>query len=493
MAEIERFEDDNKFHPEMPLDDELQRELDEALGGMSVEDILDADRVAEDQAAPAGEGVRRGTVMDIQGDDIFVELGGKSQGILPAAQFEDEPLPQVGETVEVTIERYDDRDGLLILSRKGAVMAATWETIEEGQVVEGRVTGHNKGGLELTISGIRAFMPISQIELFRVEELAPYVNQRLRCEVTELDRRNENVVVSRRSLLEAEAAELREKTFRELEEGQIIPGVVKSVLPYGAFVDIGGVDGLLHVRDMSYSHTEDPRHIVQEGMQLKVKVLSIDRQERKIALGLKQILPDPWAGAEEKWPVETVTAGRITRLADFGAFVELEEGVEGLIPISELSFERRVKHPGEVVSAGDVVKVRVLNVDTRQKRIGLSLKRAGDDPWMGASVRWPEGAITDGVVKRITDFGAFVELSPGVEGLVHISELSDSHVRSVSDVLREGQVTQVKVLNVDEDARRISLSVKQLAYSPDYTGPEPAETKAQPKKRRKRPLKGGLD
>ena len=473
-------------------DADLQRELDEALGDMSLDDLIDGEDLAR---APAGrDDIRKGRVVAVHGDDVFVEFGPKSQGVLPAEQFKEDPLPVEGDLIEVTIQGYDGDDGLLLLSRPGAVQKADWDSIEVGQIVEGRVTGHNKGGLELDVQGIRAFMPISQIERFRVEDIEPYVEQQLRCMVSEVDRSARNVVVSRRDVLEVEAAEAREKMFETLEVGQVVNGTVRTVMPYGAFVDIGGADGLLHISEMSYSRVEDPNEIVTEGQELDVKILKIDPEERKIALGLKQVRPDPWTDADSKWAVDSVASGRITRLMDFGAFMELDEGVEGLIPIGEMTFTRRIRHPSEIVSEGDAVKVRVMSVDLERRRISLSLKRLEDDPWMGASVRWPPDSVAEGVVTRITEFGAFVELTAGVEGLVHVSELSEDRVRSVASVVSEGQLVQAKVLTVDEDARRISLSIKQLASMADYTGlesEEPEQTKEQPK--RKRPLRGGLD
>jgi small subunit ribosomal protein S1 len=492
-------EEDKHFHVRPTLDAELQQELDDALGDASLEDLLDAEdsKRRELRARPvagASEGVRVGKVIAVQGDDIFMDLGGRSEGILPAQQFEDEPLPEVGDTLEVMTEGYNAADGLVVLSRKGAVLAAAWETLEPGQVVEGRVTGHNKGGLELDVQGISAFMPVSQVERFHVDDLAQYVDQRLRCQVEEIDRADRNVILSRRALMEAEAAEAAEKLFETLQEGQVVAGVVRSIMPYGAFVDIGGADGLLHVSDMSYSRVEDPHSIVQEGSEVQVMVLKINREDRKLSLGLKQITPDPWKGAEGKWPPDTLLTGRVVRLAEFGAFLEIEEGVDGLIPIGEMTFERRIKHPSEIVKEGDTVRVRVMSVDSEKHRISLSIKRAGEDPWLGASVRWPEGSIAEGIVTRLAEFGAFIELNPGVEGLVHISELSSAHIRSVSDAVREGQTVQAKVLEVDEERRRISLSIKQLATVADYTGAaSDADEAPKPVRKRKRPLKGGLE
>jgi len=489
-------DEDNYFHLEQKLDDDLQAELDAALGDMSVEDILAAEdgQAGASAAAPAvGQGVRRGKVIAIQGDDVFVDMGGRSEGVLPAEQFSEEPLPVVGDTIEVVIDGYDAGEGLLRLSRQGAVLAAAWETLEEGQIVEGRVTGHNKGGLELDIQGIRAFMPVSQIERFRVDDLSGYVDQKLRCCVSEVDRAEHNVIVSRRDLLDAEAAEAAKQLRASLAEGRVVAGTVRSIMPYGAFVDLGGVDGLLHVSDMSYARVEKCEDVVQEGQQVEVMILKIDAESDRISLGLKQVTPDPWLGAEHKWPVDSLATGRVTRLADFGAFLELEPGVEGLIPISEITFQRRIKHPGDILAEGDTVRVRVLNVQPDQRRISLSVKRAGDDPWTGASGRWPVESTVRGMVTRLAEFGAFVELAPGVEGLIHVSELSDGHIRSPSDAVREGQTVDARVLDVDEERRRISLSIKALTAAPDYTGPAADAPVAEDAPQRKRPLKGGLD
>ena len=478
------------------LDDALQSEIEAALGDMSLMEMVDSEE-AQDRAKSAA-GIRRGRVVAIQKDDIFVELGGKDQGVLPATQFDDEPLPNIGDVIEFTVVGYDERDGLLELSRKGAVTAAAWDSLNVGQIVEGRVKGHNKGGLEMDINGIKGFMPISQIDRERVdaEELSPYVNRKLPCEVVEIRRAERSIVVSHRNFLDKQAAEEAKKTLASLVEGDVVRGTVKTVMPYGAFVDIGGTDGLLHVADMSHRRVEDPNEIVKQGQALEVKILKIDREQNRIALGLKQVMPDPWADADMKWPVDTLVTGRVSRLMDFGAFVELEEGVEGLVPISEMTFERRISHPREIVNEGEMVKVRVLNVDLEQRRIGLSLKRAGDDPWLGASVRWSEGSVVEGAVTRVTEFGAFVELTSGVEGLVHISELSSERVRMVSDIVRPGKTIQAKVLSVDEAQRRMSLSIKQLKEMPEYTGsvqPATESEPARPQKKRKKPLKGGLD
>ena len=488
--------------PDSALDPGIQRELDEALGDMSIDDLMAAETAKEPPEAgaarpametPAGE-LEVGRVTGVDRENVFIELPGHRQGVLPIEKFEEEPVPEVGKGIRVAIEGYDEQDDLLLLSREGAVLAAKWETVEKGQVVEGRAKALNKGGLELDINGLRAFLPLSQIDLQHTEDASVYLNEVLRCVVTEVDRREGNLVVSRRDLLKKEQAELRRQLWETLKEGDIVEGQVRTIMPYGAFVDIGGTDGLLHVSDMAHRRVENPQEVVTEGQRLQVKVLKLDREKKKISLGLKQVQADPWEKAPEKWPEGSIVEGVVTRLMDFGAFVQLEEGVEGLIPMGELVYGRRINNAGEVLSTGDNVKVRVLNVDTQRKRIGLSLKQVGEDPWMGASVRFPTGGVTTGKVTRVAEFGAFVEVGDGIEGLMHISELSTGHVKSVGDAVKVGQEIQVKVLSVDEKARRMSLSVKALSDQPKYEGQgDGFSTGDQPRKKRKKPLKGGLD
>lgn len=500
--DIRRFDDGNQFRPNEGIDSDLQKEIDDALGGMSIEDLMAQEQPAGQPAAQSSMeqgSIQKGTVASVQGDEILVEFGSKAQGILTADQFGDEdPLPQEGDTVEVTIERYDSREALYILSRKGAVLAATWDTLQPGKNVEGRVTGHNKGGLELTLNGINAFMPVSQIERFGgVEDMAQYVGQKLPCQVVEVDRGKDKVVVSRRKLLDQQAEVQREQMFETLQEGQTVTGTVRNIMPYGAFVDIGGADGLLHVREMAHSRVEKPEDFVSIGQEVTVVVVKIDRENKKIGLSLKQATPDPWQSVGARFPVGDQVTGRVTKLMDFGAFIELEEGVEALVPISELRYGKRVGHPKEVVSEGDVVKGVVLRVEPERKRMSVSLKQTGDDPWMGASARWPVDSVVEGTVTRTADFGAFVELAAGVEGLIHISELSEQRVRTVGDVVRPGDTVKAKILEVDEERQRISMSIKKLTdQSETYEMPsqeELAEALGKSESKKDRPRKGGLD
>ena len=392
------------------IDDALQREIDEALGDQNIEEIFDESTLPSLSAgAMDGEGevapgqVRRGLVVDVDPQGVLVELGGKDQGVVALEQFEEEPV--VGEKIELEVVRYNRNDDLWVLSRQGAVEKSSWDSLKEGQLVEAFVEKTNKGGLEVKFGGVDAFMPISQISLYRVEDASEFVGQKLRCQVVEFDRRDKRVIVSARAVLELEAERKREELLAELTEGDVREGTVRQVMPFGAFVDLGGVDGLVHVSQISHVRVKDPAEIVKPGQTVKVQVLKIDRETDKISLGMKQVQPDPWTGAS-------------------------------------LRFEPKSEHTGRVT--------------------------------------------------QIANFGAFVELSPGVDGLVHVSELTDRHVRAVSDIVEIGQIVRVRVLEADEKARRISLSMK--GFAPEEELPEDDE-QAPPTtgKKRKKPLRGGLD
>ncbi|MCI0464697.1 MAG: S1 RNA-binding domain-containing protein [Gemmataceae bacterium] len=358
------------------LDQEIESELQEALAGLDEKQLAGGEaEPPQKEAEKTAPGRKKGKVHSVHGADVFVDIpGGRSQGVLPLMQFPDGP-PAPGTEVDVHIEGYDSANGLLILTRQGAAVEADWSTVQEGQVVEARVTGTNKGGLSVDVNGIRGFLPISQIDLYRVENVEQYVNQRLLCLITEANREERNLVVSRRALLEKEREEQREKVWAELAEGQVRTGIVRSVRDFGAFVDLGGVDGLLHVSEMSWQRVSDPGTIVQPGQTVKVAVLRIDHEKRKVSLGMKQLTASPWDTVEEKYHPGTIVPGKVTRLMDFGAFVELEPGVEGLIHISELA-PQRVWRVSDVVKPGQEVQVAVLSADKNSRRISLSLKAA---------------------------------------------------------------------------------------------------------------------
>jgi ribosomal protein S1 len=364
------------------LDEETEREIAEALKELQGEDLLKpAPRPklpprTDDQATKDNR--KRGRVVAIQGSDMIVDMGGKSEGVIALDQFPEGP-PVVGSAVDVLIERYDPSEGVLLLRRPGAAQEADWSSISEGMIVEGRVKASNKGGLEIDLSGIRAFMPASQIDLVRVPDLAVMVGQTLRCQVTEVKRSEKNVLVSRRALLEAEREVAREQTWTSLAEGQVRTGSVRTIKDFGAFVDLGGVDALLPVREMSWVHVKDPNEVVRLGQQLQVKVLKIDRDTRKLTVGLKQLQQSPWETIEERLPVGTTLQGKVTKLMEFGAFVEVEPGIEGLIHISELAHQR-VRRVRDVVQENQMLEVKILKIDREQRRIALSLKATQQNP-----------------------------------------------------------------------------------------------------------------
>jgi small subunit ribosomal protein S1 len=490
-----------KFRPD--TDAALDAEIEAALSGLS-EDELYGDKPqaagAQQPEAHTGSGdkqVRRGRVTRIDKDDIFVDFGGKSQGIVSRQQYLGSEEPAVGQEAEFVVDRYDAREGLLILSRRGATAQnVTWENLEVGQVVEATVTGTNKGGLECEVKGMRAFMPAGQVELYHVPDFAQYVGQKLTAEVMQFEREGKNIVLSRRNILEREKEEQKQKMMAELAEGQVRRGTVRSVMDFGAFVDLGGVDGLLHVSELSFRRgRHNANEFVKVGDVVDVKILKIDRETGKLSLSLKQARGiDPWAGAETKYAAGTTVTGRVTRVEQFGAFIEIEEGVEGLLPVSEMSYQR-IRHPSEVVKEGDTIKLVVLSLDAVARRMSFSLKQAGPDPWSTVNERYAIETNVTGRVSRVVDFGAFVELEPGLEGLVHISELSSRDVKSPSHIVKPGQEVRVHVLDIDRENRRMSLSLKRAAETDAMAaaGNAPAANAAnQPKKKRPQ-LRGGLD
>lgn len=496
-------------------DADVQRELEAALAGHDLVQMMQQPPAAEtppvastkDQPAgePAPRDLKRGRIGAIRGDDVFVDLvglDGKSQGIVPLTQFE--RPPRVGSIMDFVVNGFDEAHGLWMLSREGAVGRATWEQLQRGSIVEARVTSWNKGGLDMEmIGGILAFMPASQIDFHHIDDLESLVGQKLVAVVQEIDRRSRRVVLSRRQYLQQQREAQRKKVWETLQVGQLRDGTVKSITDFGAFVDLGGVDGLLHISDMAYGHLDKPDQVVSIGQKIQVKVLKLDAEKQRISLGLKQVAPDPWSTVGERVKVGEQISGRVVRLAPFGAFVEVEPGVDGLVPLTELSW-KRVSHPAQVVKEGDVVRVVVLSVDPERRRVSLSLKQASPDPWQTAKQKYPKDAWVQATVRSVTDFGAFAELEPGLEGLVHISEMADHRINAVTDVMQVGQTHKCRVLEVDSENRRIRLSLRQPATPKQHAAPAapavPAGAAAlkfaappKPRKTPVRPLKGGLE
>jgi small subunit ribosomal protein S1 len=480
----------------------LDEQVNAALAELPLDELYAKDRQGSAQVASVtgtGKSARHGRIVSVNKDDAFVDFGGKSQGICSMLQFETEP--KVGEEYDFLVQKYDEREGLLVLTRKGSLATGvSWDNLEVGQVVEGTVTGLNKGGLELEVKSMRAFMPAGQVDLYHVPDLSQFIGQKFQAEVTQFEAHAKNLILSRRNVLEREREEQKKKLMVELAEGQIRRGTVRNVMDFGAFVDLGGVDGLLHVSEMTFKRgRHNATEFVKVGDVLDVKVTRIDKETGKLSLSLKQALgTDPWAEAGTKYAVGTEITGRVTKVEAFGAFIEVEEGMEGLLPVSEMSWAR-IRHPSDVVKEGDTTRLVVISIDPTQRRISFSLKQAGPDPWKTVKDKLAVGMTTTGTVTRLADFGAFVELEPGMEGLVHVSELSNQRVRTPGDVVKVGQEVSVRVIDLDAEGRRVSLSMRQPAGSAAGAKAGAAVVAAPVAavvagKKKKRPeLRGGLD
>ena len=472
--------------------DELKLELDRELGDLSADDLdlLEASRLAVPK--PDEKGRLPGRIIDVRGSDVFIDIGGKSEAFVKIDEFPEDQPPQAGQLHTFIVQGVDRETGLMRLSLREAKLEADFESLQAGDVIEARVTGVNLGGLELIIKNVRAFMPKSQVELERVEDFTPYIGRRLECQITELDRKGKTLVVSRRRILERHREEMRQELKYSLAEGQTRKGVVRRLTDFGAFVDLGGIDGLVHVSDMSYGRVKHPREVVKVGDEVEVQILKIDLVRDRISLGMKQLQADPWNVVEGNYRAGQTVDGRVAKLMEFGAFVELEPGVEGLIPISEMSWTQRIRHPNEILNEGDTVRVAVLAVDIEKRKLTLSLKAMGADPWLGIQDRYLIDSVVSGAVTRIAAFGAFVQLEEGVEGLLHVSEMSERRVSRPDSVVKPGDVIQVRVKSVDVEQRRIGLSLKSLT-SDDGGAVGESQAEVQAPRKRKRPLKGGLE
>ena len=422
--------------------------------------------------AQEGE-VLHGQVIHVGPEFVTVDIGFKSEGQVPLREFynKDGTLTVVvGDAVDVLLERKESETGLMTLSKEKADKFKFWEEISrawnEDQVIEGKIVSRIKGGLNVDI-GVMAFLPGSQVDIRPIRNLEKLIGSTLKFKIIKLNRRRGNVVLSRRILLEKDRESLRQKTLETLAEGQIVDGVVKNITDYGAFVDLGGIDGLMHITDISWNRINHPSEALVLGAKIKVKVLQFDREHQRLSLGLKQTLPDPWENITEKFPAGARVKGKVTSITDYGAFVQLQEGVEGLVHISEMSWTKRVKHPSKILSVGDEVEIMVLEVDPAQKRISLGLKQTIPNPWDTIGERYPVGTKIQGRIKNITDFGIFVGIDEGIDGLVHISDISwVQRLKHPSEAFKKGQEIQAIVLNIDKENQRFSLGMKQIQKNP---------------------------
>ena len=413
----------------------------------------------------------RGTVIGVNPDNVFVDVGFKSEGRVPLSEFPQPLNIKVGDPVDVFLEQIEDSNGQLLLSKQKADFMLVWDKIRDlhdaGETVQGRVMRRIKGGVIVAIMGVDAFLPGSQISLRQVPDFDALINQMMDLKIIKINRNRRNIVVSRRVVLEKEREKMRDELLDEIEVGQIRQGVVKNITDFGVFIDMGGVDGLLHITDMSWGRVRHPSEMVNLGDAINVKILDFDQNTNRISLGLKQMTAYPWESIEEKFPIGKKVTGRVVSITDYGAFVELEKGIEGLIHISEMSWTQHIKHPSKIMNVNDEVDAVVLSVDKENEKISLGIKQMEPDPWLTIEGKYPIGKVLTGKVRNLTAFGAFVELEEGIDGLVHISDMSwTKRVQHPSEVMKKGDVVQVKVIRIDHDNRRISLGFKQLTEDP---------------------------
>jgi len=460
-------------------------------GNVSIEELekpeYDEDQVNEFMAlyeesiSGIKEGqIVKGTVVSIGQSEVMVDIGFKSEGAVSIKEFSDPSAIDILQEVEVFLENVEDQEGQVVLSKQKADFMRVWDSIKDahdtGNTVEGRLMRRIKGGIVVDLFGVEAFLPGSQIDIRQVKNFDQFIGQEFPFKIIKLNKARRNIVVSRRAVLEEERGRMREEIIKVLEEGQVREGVVKNITDFGAFIDLGGVDGLLHITDMSWGRVNHPSELVSIGDRIKVKVLNYDRERERISLGLKQLTPHPWANIGGRFPETTTTTGKVVSITDYGAFVELEEGIEGLVHISEMSWTQHVRHPSKLVSIGDMVVVMVLKLDIENQKISLGMKQTNPDPWDTLDNRYPSGTCLDGTVKSLTNFGAFVEIEEGIDGLVHISDMSwTRRIRQASEMFKKGDIISVLVTDIDPKRRRISLSHKMAFENP---WPQLAETYA---------------
>jgi small subunit ribosomal protein S1 len=432
----------------------------------------DLKRLYEGTLGKISEGeIVRGRVVAIIDNEVSVDIGFKSEGTVPLAEFTNKDILKVGDEIEVFLESVENKDGQMVLSRKRADFMRIWERVtkafETGEVLQGRCVRRIKGGIVVDLLGIDAFLPGSQIDVRPVRDFDAFIGRTMDFLVVKLNHPSENVVVSHKVLVEEEMSGQRKAILEGLEKGQILEGTVKAITDFGVFVDLGGVDGLVHITDLSWGRINHPSEIAKLDQTINVVVLDFDQEKKRISLGYKQLQPHPWDNIQDKYPVGTKVTGKVVSLADYGAFVEIEKGIEGLIHISEMSWTQHIKHPSQVVSMGQMIDAVILSLDKENKKTSLGIKQLEPDPWMNLMQKYPVGSRHKGVVRNLTNFGVFVELEQGVDGLVHISDLSwTKKIRHPGEIVKKGDEIEVVILSVDVDQRRISLGHKQIDDNP---------------------------
>lgn len=465
-------------HTEDPMFTDMN--LEDPMLDDDIEDMETLEDLYEQSFRNIQEGeVIRGRIVQITDDYIMVDIGYKSEGQIPVREFKDENgnvQAAISDEVDVLLELHDDEEGTILLSKEKAAKIKVWDDISriynDDGIIEGKIISKVKGGLAVDI-GVQAFLPGSQVDLRPVRNLESLIDHAYPFKILKYNKKRRNVVLSRRVLLEKEREQMKAETLAGLEASKVVEGVVKNITDYGVFVDLGGIDGLLHITDMSWGRVGHPSEMFQIGDKINVMVLSFDRENERVSLGLKQLVPDPWTNAEEKYPVNTQVRGRVVSLTDYGAFVEIEEGVEGLIHVSEMSWTKKIRHPSKILNVGDEVEAVVLSINPDNKRISLGMKQLEPNPWDVIAEKYPIGTTIAGKIKNITDFGVFIGIDEGIDGLVHISDISwTKRVKHPSEVFKKAQEVQAIVLNIDKDNERFSLGIKQLEQDPWETIPD---------------------
>ncbi len=413
----------------------------------------------------------KGKVVRVHGDNVIIDVGFKSEGSIPITEFPEGVEPKIGQEIEVVLESVEDQEGNLVLSKQRADFLRIWERVlrayETGEIIEGKIIKRIKGGMVVDLLGMEAFLPGSQIDIRPIRDFDAFVGQTMDFKVVKVNIPTENVVVSHKVLVEEEIADQRDAILHSLEKGQILEGTVKAITDFGVFVDLGGVDGLIHITDLSWGRINHPNEVVKLDEVIKVVVTEFDEEKKRISLSLKKLLPHPWENIDERFKIGDKVSGRVVSLTDYGAFIEIEKGIEGLIHNSEMSWTQHIKHPSQVVAMGQMVEAVILSLDKEDKKISLGIKQLEPDPWETLMIKYPVGSQHEGIARNLTNFGVFVELEPGVDGLVHISDLSwTKKIRHPGEVVKKGERLNVIVLSVDVDQRKISLGHKQIMDNP---------------------------
>ena len=454
------------------VDQDADAMIRQALGAAVIEDgKIQMDSLLEKEIQSFQKGaILKGKVVGKAGDDFVVEVGLKSEGLINKAEFDSPDDIEVGDSVEVLLEELEDEDGTIKLSKRKADRIRGWERIletkKEGDVVEGKCMRKIKGGLLVDI-GVPVFLPASQVDIRRPGDIGEYLGKTIRACILKIDEERRNIVISRRKLIETERDQAKSRLLTSIKEGDLITGTVTNIADFGAFVDLGGIDGLLHITDMSWGRVNHPSEVVKIGQQVEVKVLKIDHEREKIALGLKQKEASPWEKIEEKYPINSRVRGKVVNLVTYGAFVQLEEGIEGLVHISEMSWTKRINHPSEMVNVGDEVDVVVLDINREKQEISLGMKQIDVNPWDLVEQKYPPGTIIDGMVRNLANYGAFIQIEPGIDGLLHVSDMSwTEKIAHPNEKFKKGDMVKCVVLDIDREKQRVGLGVKQLTEDP---------------------------